>query len=55
MLDIIYMSGTKIIFTTLNATVVPRVGDFIAAGNVKVVVKEVIWHMDNKTWVEVQI
>lgn len=53
-MDIFFMRGTKLLGKT-NGVVVPRVGDFIAAGDIKVVVKEVVWHLDNTIWVEIQV
>lgn len=55
MLEIFYMRGTQTISISRNANAVPRMGDFIAVDGVKVAVKEVIWHLDHATWVEVQI
>lgn len=55
MLEIFYMRGTRIIGITHNTNAVPRVGDFVTTDDVKVAVKEVIWHLDHSTWVEVQI
>ena len=55
MVDIFFMRGTQIIVITRNTSVIPRMGDFIEVDRIKVAVKEVIWHLDHETWVEVQI
>ena len=55
MLEVLFMRGTQTIVISRNVNAVPRVGDFIAVEGVKVVVKEVVWHLDHATWVEVQI
>ncbi len=55
MMEIFFMRGTQIIVITRNTSAIPRMGDFIAVDGVKVAVKEVIWHLDHETWVEVQI
>lgn len=54
-IDILYMNGSQIWARTQNATVVPRTGDLVVMNNIKVKVKEVIWHIENPAWVEVQI
>ena len=54
-IDIFYMNGSRIWARTQNATCVPKAGDFIAINNIKYIVKEVIWHIENPAWVEVQI
>lgn len=54
-MELYFMRGSKLIAVTHNAIAVPRVGDMIAADNCKVPIKEVIWHLDNTTWVEIQV
>lgn len=55
MLEILFMRGTQTVVISRNASAAPRKGDFVVISDVKVVVKEVIWHLDHTTWVEVQI
>lgn len=55
MLEIFFMRGTQVIGISRNISATPRMGDFIVVDGVKVAVKEVIWHLDHTTWVEVQI
>lgn len=55
MLEIVFVRGTQVIAVSRNISAIPRIGDFVAVDNVKVAVKEVIWHLDHSTWVEVQI
>lgn len=55
MLEIFFMRGTQVLVVSRNISAIPRIGDFVAVDNVKVAVKEVIWHLDHSTWVEVQI
>ena len=55
MLEVFFMKGTQTLVVSRNISAVPRMGDFIAVAGVKVAVKEVIWHLDHTTWVEVQI
>ena len=39
-----------------NATLAPRKGDTIlATTGISFNVKEVVWHIDNRTWVEIQV
>jgi hypothetical protein len=54
-MDVLIMRGTDILIVSSNATAIPRVGDKIAANGVNITIKDVIWHLDNKTWVEIQI
>ena len=54
-MELYFMRGSKLMAVTHNANAVPRVGDMIAGDNVKVQVKEVIWHLEHTTWVEIQI
>jgi hypothetical protein len=55
MIEMFFMRGTAVITISRNVTAVPRLGDFVVISGVKVAVKEVIWHLDHATWVEVQI
>ena len=54
-MDIIYMQKEKIIIISRNQIAVPRIGDHIVMDNIKVKVLDVIWHLGNITWVEIQI
>ena len=55
MIEMFFMRGNTTITISRNVTAIPRLGDFIVIGDVKVTVKEVVWHLDHTTWVEVQI
>lgn len=54
-MTIMYMRGDMTIAITQFATIIPRVKDKVAISNRKFEVAEVVWHIDNDTWVEVQI
>lgn len=55
MLEVLIMRGTQTIIISRNVSAVPRVGDSLVIEGIKVAVKEVIWHLDHSTWVEIQI
>ena len=55
MLEIFFMRGTQILAICRNISTVPSMGDVVAIGKDKGAVKEIIWHLDHETWVEVQI
>ena len=54
-INLFYMNGNEIWANTSNASAVPRVGDFVVMNGLKAVVKEVVWHLENQTWVEIQV
>lgn len=54
-MEMFIMRDVTIFFACHNVTAVPRIGDTIHADGVKVKVRDVIWHIENKTWVEVQV
>lgn len=54
-MTLMYMRGTTTIAITQFAAAIPRVKDKVAIGNRKFEVIEIVWHIDNNTWVEVQI
>ena len=54
-MEVLIMRGAHTFIVCHNATAIPRIGDTIAADGVKVKVKDVIWHMDRTTWVEIQV
>ncbi len=55
-LDIFYKYGAHTMAQTINAVVVPRTGDFVVMNNLKHVIKEVIWHLNNgPSWIEIQV
>lgn len=54
-MEMLIMRGTHIFIVSSSTTAIPRVGDKIATDGVNITIKDVIWHMDNKTWVEIQI
>lgn len=53
--SIFYMNGSHIWAETQNATIIPRVGEYALMNGLKVVIKEVIWHLENPMWVEIQV
>jgi hypothetical protein len=55
MMEMFIMRDTTVFFACHNIAAIPRIGDTITSGNVKVKVKDVIWHIDHTTWVEVQV
>lgn len=54
-MEMFIMRDTTIFIVTHSATAIPRIGDTIMSDGVKVKVKDVIWHIENRTWVEIQI
>lgn len=54
-MTIMYMRGTTTIAITQFATVIPRLKDKVEIGNRRFEVTGIVWHIDNDTWVEVQI
>ena len=54
-MEMLIMRDTKVYSICRNVTSVPRIGDTIQDGDVKVKVKDVIWHMDNQIWAEIQV
>lgn len=54
-MEMLIMRKDKVIIISRNVTAVPKIGDSIAAADAKVKVLDVIWHLDNNTWVEIQI
>lgn len=54
-MEMLIMRNTTIFFVCHNVTAIPRIGDTITSGDVKVKVKDVIWHIDDTTWVEIQV
>lgn len=54
-MDMLIMRGTQTFYVCHNSTAIPRIGDTIQADGIRVKVKDVIWHIDNKTWVEIQV
>ena len=55
MVEMLVMRDTTIFFVCHNTAAIPRIGDTIMSGDVKIKVKDVIWHIDHRTWVEVQV
>ena len=54
-INIYYMQGTRTIATANNVNMVPRVGEKVNVYGQTLKVKDVIWHLCNPMWVEVQI
>lgn len=54
-MEILVMRGTTTFFVCHNSVAVPRIGDTIESSGVRVKVKDVIWHIEHRTWVEVQV
>lgn len=54
-MEILIMRDTTTFFVCHNMTSVPRIGDTIQSGDIRVKVRNVIWHIENRTWVEVQV
>ena len=54
-MEMLIMRDTKVYSICRNVTSVPRIGDTIQDGDVRVKVKDVIWHIENQIWVEIQI
>ena len=50
-----YTEHGALVGISTNMNVVPRVGDKIKINDCICRVKEVIWHLENNTWVEVLI
>lgn len=54
-MEMLIMRDTKVYSVYRNVITVPRIGDTIQDGDVRVKVKDVIWHIENQIWVEIQI
>lgn len=54
-MEMFIMRGTTTIIICHNTLAVPRIGETIESNGVRVKVKDVIWHIDNRTWVEIQV
>ena len=54
-MEILIMRGTTTIIICHNMLAVPRIGDTIETSGVKLKVKDVTWHINATTWVEVQV
>lgn len=54
-MEMFIMRDLKIYSVCRNVTTVPRIGDTIQDGDVKVKVRDVIWHIENQIWVEIQV
>lgn len=55
MVEILYVQNGKLIVRSSGYSVVPRIGDKVKIDGCIVKVKDVVWHVDDITWVEVQI
>lgn len=47
--------GSRMVAMIRNATLLPRKGDTMLVSGTSVKVVEVVWHIDNSSWVEVKI
>ena len=54
-MNIHYTQNGSLVAITTNANAVPRVGDKIKMQGFIFRVKEIIWHIENNTWVEVLV
>lgn len=54
-MEMLIMRGATTIILCHNTLAVPRIGETIEASGVKLKIKDVIWHINTTTWVEVQV
>lgn len=54
-MEVHIMSGSTTLVVGRNYYAVPRIGDTLMMDGHEVKVNNVIWHIDNRTWVEVQV
>lgn len=54
-MNVFYMYGKEMVCRTTNATLVPNKCDTIIIRNISFKVKNVVWHIDNGTWIEIQL
>ena len=55
MVEMLVMRDATVLFVCHNTAAIPRIGDIIQSGNVRIKVKDVVWHIENRTWVEIQV
>lgn len=54
-MEVIIMRNTTQLAVGKNYMAVPRIGETLEMRGTKVKVKDVIWHIENTTWVEIQV
>lgn len=54
-MDILVSYNGNMVVRTSNATAIPRKEDIMQIGALSFRVAEVVWHMDNRTWVEIRV
>ena len=54
-MDLIVTYGGRAILQCKNATSIPRKGDILMISSSELKVINVVWHMENTTWVEIQV